>query len=305
MIPDRDPPRLLDESGEPDLLRDALAAGRDDVPSEQALAGLWGRLVTPPVGPGGPGGEGPGGEGPGGAPDGQGPGTSGGPGAGPAATAGSAAAKAAAGAGTGAVTAAGGLTAKVAAVLAGLGLAAVVTWQATRPSTSTTTTTTTTIVATSAPGDGSHASALPSSTAPAVASARPDAEASAVVPSAVPSASGRPGASAGASTSAAATPSAAPSASVEPQPTELELLQQARAALGGDPGRALALTTRAAELYPKGALGQEREMIRIQALAGAGRRAEALAAARAFEASHPGSAYARRLEQLFPELAGP
>lgn len=92
---------------------------------------------------------------------------------------------------------------------------------------------------------------------------------------------------------------------VVPRPTEIELLQRAQSALGSQPARALALVDEATSLYPQGGLGQEREMIRIQALAGVGRRPEALAAARAFRDRYPSSPHVRRLEQLFPELTQP
>jgi len=98
--------------------------------------------------------------------------------------------------------------------------------------------------------------------------------------------------------------SAVSSTSAPEQPTEIELLKQAQAALGSQPQRALSLVARAAQLYPRGALGQEREMIRIQALAATGRRGQALAAAAAFKKGNPRSAYCRRLEALFPELKG-
>jgi hypothetical protein len=46
-------------------------------------------------------------------------------------------------------------------------------------------------------------------------------------------------------------------------------------------------------------------VIRIQALIALGRRAEAAAVGRAWLAQSPGSAYARRLATLLPEIAAP
>jgi hypothetical protein len=93
----------------------------------------------------------------------------------------------------------------------------------------------------------------------------------------------------------AVTPS--PSAS-SPTRSEIEILRDAQAALGGSPAKALALAAEHERGYPNGSLGQEREMIRIQALLALGRKDEARARAARFEAAHPGSAYATRLHDL-------
>lgn len=103
--------------------------------------------------------------------------------------------------------------------------------------------------------------------------------------------------------SAAAPPGAAP-ARVDEE-TEMSLLREAGTAISSDPARALALVDEAERRFPRGALGQEREVIRIQALTAAGRRDEALQRARAFLARTPSSAHRPRLEQILPELAGP
>jgi hypothetical protein len=73
------------------------------------------------------------------------------------------------------------------------------------------------------------------------------------------------------------------------QVEELELLQSARAALNTAPAQALALVSRHAARFPHSALVQEREMIRIKALAALGRNAEAAQAARDFEQKYPDS----------------
>ena len=79
------------------------------------------------------------------------------------------------------------------------------------------------------------------------------------------------------------------------QPTEAELLEQARSALKSDPARALAKANEDARLYPRGVLVQEREVIAIQALRRLGRSAEADRRAEAFGKAFPGSAFQRKL----------
>lgn len=91
--------------------------------------------------------------------------------------------------------------------------------------------------------------------------------------------------------------SAPPSAS-SPARSEIEILREAQSNASSSPGRAIALCDEHARLYPSGALSEEREFIRIQALMAAGRVGEARALADAFEARHPGSAHAVRLEEI-------
>jgi len=70
-------------------------------------------------------------------------------------------------------------------------------------------------------------------------------------------------------------------------------LLEARAALrAGDAVRSLALLEQARLRYPRGALGQEREALTIQALAQSGERAAAARRARVFLQAHPQSPYA-------------
>ena len=88
-----------------------------------------------------------------------------------------------------------------------------------------------------------------------------------------------------------------PSAKAPPpaQPSEADLLEQARAAMKGDPGRALQRANEHAARYPHGVLVQEREVIAIQALRQLGRTAEAERRAAAFAKAFPGSAFQRKL----------
>ncbi|HYP88297.1 MAG TPA: hypothetical protein VEQ59_09085 [Polyangiaceae bacterium] len=97
-------------------------------------------------------------------------------------------------------------------------------------------------------------------------------------------------------------PSAAATATVsarldKPAPlSEAELLEQARAALKGDPSRALQRANEHARRFPRGVLVQEREVLAIQALRRLGRDAEAERRAEAFAKAFPGSAFQRQLK---------
>lgn len=88
--------------------------------------------------------------------------------------------------------------------------------------------------------------------------------------------------------------SAKPSPAVA-QPTEAELLEQARSALKADPARALQRANEHAARFPRGVLVQEREVLAIQALRRLGRSAEAERRAEVFTKAFPGSAFARKL----------
>jgi hypothetical protein len=85
--------------------------------------------------------------------------------------------------------------------------------------------------------------------------------------------------------------------------TEGALLARAQAQMGSNPGGALALTELHRARFPKGTLGQEREVLAITALVGMGRTAEARSRAEALIAAHPGSAHRRRLSVIVPGLA--
>jgi hypothetical protein len=74
-----------------------------------------------------------------------------------------------------------------------------------------------------------------------------------------------------------------------------------RAVRGGDGARALADLARHRREFPRGALGVEAAVLEIEALARAGRRAEAVARARVFRAAQPSSPYAARLRAIVPE----
>jgi hypothetical protein len=78
---------------------------------------------------------------------------------------------------------------------------------------------------------------------------------------------------------------------------EAALLERAQAALRADPSGALALTEQHQRRYPKGALGQEREVIAIEALKRLGRAEAASARAAAFERYYRGSVHRPRLER--------
>lgn len=92
-------------------------------------------------------------------------------------------------------------------------------------------------------------------------------------------------------------PATPPSAKSSPpaQPSEADLLEQARAAMKSDPGRALQRANEHAARYPRGVLVQEREVIAIQALRQLGRNAEAERRATAFAKAFPGSAFQHKL----------
>lgn len=129
----------------------------------------------------------------------------------------------------------------------------------------------------------------PASSAPAPDEARPPAVMA-------PAAEARP------ATTAAPAGSTSAAAPADDPDAEIALLREAQAAVSGAPVRALALLDESERRFPRSALAQERVVIRVQALLGAGRRGEALERARAFVAANPGTAHRPRLEQLLPEL---
>jgi hypothetical protein len=81
---------------------------------------------------------------------------------------------------------------------------------------------------------------------------------------------------------------------------EIDILKEAQAALGQSPARALTLAAEHERSHPRGALGQERDMLRIQALKAQGKESEARSRAEAFRARYPKSAYLQRLDAMFP-----
>lgn len=91
----------------------------------------------------------------------------------------------------------------------------------------------------------------------------------------------------------AAVASAAPEPPSEP---EVALVARAHRALSSSPATALTLCDEHQARFAHGELAPEREVIAIGALAALGRRDDARARADRFRASHPGSAYLRRIE---------
>jgi hypothetical protein len=79
------------------------------------------------------------------------------------------------------------------------------------------------------------------------------------------------------------------------QPSEAELLEQARAALRAEPARALQRANEHAARFPRGVLVQEREVLAIQALRKLGRSADADRRAEAFAKAFPGSPFQPKL----------
>jgi hypothetical protein len=78
---------------------------------------------------------------------------------------------------------------------------------------------------------------------------------------------------------------------------EAGLLERAQAALQRDPAGALALTREHQRRFARGALGQEREVIAIEALKRLGRHEAASSRAAAFERRYRGSVHRPRLER--------
>jgi hypothetical protein len=82
-------------------------------------------------------------------------------------------------------------------------------------------------------------------------------------------------------------------------PTEVSLVEEARAALAGrDYRAALVAAGRHEELYPAGVLTEEREAIRVEALAGTGDTPAARDRLRDFLRRFPRSSYRRHLEEV-------
>lgn len=87
-------------------------------------------------------------------------------------------------------------------------------------------------------------------------------------------------------------------AGTKAQPSEVELLRDARLALRSSPALALGLTDQHSALYPHGAMVQERELIAISALSLLGRHAAVLSRAQRFEHDFPGSPYRKQIAQI-------
>jgi hypothetical protein len=80
-------------------------------------------------------------------------------------------------------------------------------------------------------------------------------------------------------------------------PSEVALLDGARASLATNPTRALALTEEHRRRFPKGALSQEREVIAIEALKKLGRGTEAKQRGDAFSAENPDTIHRRTVTE--------
>lgn len=260
MSPPRDPERLIDSDGAvPPSLRRALGTARNVAPSRDALAALAAALPLG-LGPAGP--ANPPDAGPTNPPDaGPPPDLGGAPGAGAAAA--SAVAKVA-------------LPSVLPGVIAGavLGLFASGAWMAVTE-------------------------VAPRPVAPLSAPARIERAAGEKAAPAAPSGT----AIASSAPSVVVAPIAAPtviaSATAGAQETEADLLQRAHAQARTNPDAALALVTEHASKFPRGALGEESEVIAITALVSSGHTATAHARAERFFATFPGSAHRRRIEALF------
>jgi TolA-binding protein len=86
---------------------------------------------------------------------------------------------------------------------------------------------------------------------------------------------------------------------IEAYTKELRVLQPARQAVArGEYGAALASIADHQNQYPSGKLAEEREALRVKALLGLGRTAEAQRAGAAFRARFPRSALTKRIDTL-------
>ena len=83
---------------------------------------------------------------------------------------------------------------------------------------------------------------------------------------------------------------------------EAQLLEQARAALATQPGKALVITSEHKRSYAQSRLAAEREFIAIQALLGLGRNAEAIRRGNSWVKRHPQGLYSRRIKKMMSEL---
>lgn len=112
---------------------------------------------------------------------------------------------------------------------------------------------------------------------------------------------------AAAETAAAETAPDAPKArpQVAAKLSEAALLNQAQQALKSDPRRALELTRRHKQLYPRGSLSQEREVIAIEALARLDKKNSAHERAEAFSEKYPESAHQKKVDTTLKTPAKP
>jgi hypothetical protein len=114
---------------------------------------------------------------------------------------------------------------------------------------------------------------------------------------------GEPAASAAAARKAEAPPALAaqgpaPAASAGSLAAEAKMLLQAREAMQRDPAKALRAAEDHGTAFSDGALAEEREVLRVEALVRLGKREEAAAAASSFRARHPQSSHLARIDRL-------
>ena len=94
-------------------------------------------------------------------------------------------------------------------------------------------------------------------------------------------------------------PSTSTKARTPQEEGELAIVEQAQRALREQrPDRALELLERHRRMHAHGALAEERELLRAQALCATGRLTEARALAAEFVAEHPASAYAGKMRRV-------
>lgn len=257
---EHDPPRLTDAaSGTPDLLRDALVTARVQAPSAAQMASLAARLPVGAPPPAGPSGAAPAVAAP------------------PSVLSG-----ALIGAALGVIVAGAGFWAQ------GRGEAA----REAAPRVAVTAFVEAPRVVTEAPAVSPVSTPVVASAAPSAARpAQLVASASAAVASSVPVAEPAPASGSGSEGAGAM------GGPIDAE-TEAHFLQRAHNAVDASPARALALTEEHASRFPTGTLGQERELVAIQALVRLGRVDEARARGARFAAAFPGSAHRRRIEGL-------
>ncbi|HEX3594229.1 MAG TPA: hypothetical protein VHU80_03980 [Polyangiaceae bacterium] len=95
-----------------------------------------------------------------------------------------------------------------------------------------------------------------------------------------------------------------PASDVDGPEAETALLGRAHQALASNPSRALELTREHGREYPNGVLGQESDLMAIEALVALGRTTEARSAAGTFRARYPSSAHLRRINRLLGDPQG-
>ncbi len=88
------------------------------------------------------------------------------------------------------------------------------------------------------------------------------------------------------------------------EPSELELLTQARRLVRSDSRSAIAVLTRHATLFPRGVFAEEREVLAVEAFARSGDTRVARNRAEAFIRAHPNTAHRTRLEHFVGSLSG-